>query len=236
MTEPHTSWAEIYDLAYEESFGDFYSALTETTIEQVMEIVEPPARIIDFGAGTGRLSIPLAACGFEVWAVEPSSAMLDQMHKKAGGEAIPTFTGRMQDFETDTPFDVAICVFTVLLYLLDEESLRRSLKAAYDVLHTGGYLLFDVPSRGIFNGFQCETNLINRNVVVKPIHDDVYSYEENTALTLDEDQKLYTDSFNIRYWSCDKVHQVLTEVGFHSIDELTANFIGTGSRYFMVQK
>ncbi len=236
MTEPHASWADVYDLVYEESFGDFYNSLTETTVEQIKDIVESPARIVDFGAGTGRLSIPLAACGYDVLAVEPSGAMLDQMHKKPGGDAIPSFTGKMQDFQTDTPFDIAICVFTVLIYLLDEESLRRSLKAAYVALRTGGYLLFDVPSRGIFSNFKCNTSLIKRNVIVKPCRDDIYTYEENTTLTRDGDQTLYTDSFKIRYWGFDKVHQFLTEVGFHSIDDLTFNFVGTGSRYFLVQR
>lgn len=236
MTEPHASWAGIYDLAYEESFGDFYNSLTETTVEQIKDIVESPSRIVDFGAGTGRLSIPLASCGYDVLAVEPSDAMLDQMHKKPGGDAIPGFKGKMQDFQTDTPFGMALCVFTVLIYLLDEESLRRSLKAAYDALRHGGYLLFDVPSRKIFNSFKCNTSLIKRNVVVKPCHDDIYSYEENTTLTRDGDQTFYTDSFKIRYWRFDKVNQFLTEVGFHSIDDLTASFIGTGSQYFSVRK
>jgi len=236
VTEPHASWADVYDLAYEESFGDFYNSLTETTVEQIKDIVESPARIVDFGAGTGRLSIPLASCGYDVLAVEPSVAMLSQMHKKPGGEAIPGFTGRMQDFQTDTLFDMAICVFTVLIYLLDEESLRRSLKAAYVALRPGGYLLFDVPSREIFNSFKCNTSLIKRNVIVKPRHDDIYSYEENTTLTRDGDQTLYTDSFKIRYWDIGKVHQFLTEIGFHSIDDLTAVFVGTGSQCFSVKK
>ena len=118
MTEPHASWADVYDLAYEESYGDFYNSLTETTVEQIKGIVESPARIVDFGAGTGRLAIPLASCGYDVLAVEPSGTMLSQMHKKPGGDAIPGFTGKMQDFQTDTPFDMAICVFTVLLLSL----------------------------------------------------------------------------------------------------------------------
>ena len=53
MTVPHASWAGIYDLVYEESFGQFYDALTNTTIDQIKKTVQPPASIVDFGAGTG---------------------------------------------------------------------------------------------------------------------------------------------------------------------------------------
>jgi len=60
MKMPHASWANIYDLAYEQSFGRFYDALTHATIEQIKESIQLPARIVDFGAGTGRISIPLS--------------------------------------------------------------------------------------------------------------------------------------------------------------------------------
>jgi 2-polyprenyl-3-methyl-5-hydroxy-6-metoxy-1,4-benzoquinol methylase len=74
--QPHSTWADVYDLAYERSFGDFYSQLTQATIQLVEEIVNPPAMVVDFGAGTGRLSIPLAELGFEITAVDPCLEML----------------------------------------------------------------------------------------------------------------------------------------------------------------
>ena len=55
--------------------------------------------------------------------------MVDQMYGKSGGKAVRSYIGKMQDFQTDTPFDMAICVFTVLLYLLDEDSLKSSFRA-----------------------------------------------------------------------------------------------------------
>ena len=35
MTEPHASWASVYDVAYEQSFGEFYKDLTSVTIEAI---------------------------------------------------------------------------------------------------------------------------------------------------------------------------------------------------------
>lgn len=58
--QPHSSWADVYDLAYQRSFGEFYNHLTDATVEMIVGRIRPPARIVDFGAGTGRLSIPLA--------------------------------------------------------------------------------------------------------------------------------------------------------------------------------
>ena len=35
MTTPHESWASVYDIAYEQSFGEFYHDLTGSTIETI---------------------------------------------------------------------------------------------------------------------------------------------------------------------------------------------------------
>ena len=45
---------------------------------------------------------------------------------------------------------MALCVFTVLLYLLDEEALEQSLEAAFRALRSGGTLLIDIPSKALF--------------------------------------------------------------------------------------
>ena len=51
MPAPHSSWAEVYDLVYEQSFGELYSQLTAATLEVVSRFAQPPTKIVDFGAG-----------------------------------------------------------------------------------------------------------------------------------------------------------------------------------------
>ncbi len=59
--------------------------------------LEPGARVLDVGAGTGKLTRVLVAAGFETVAVEPGGAMLDQLRlvvpeaeaHEAPAEAIP---------------------------------------------------------------------------------------------------------------------------------------------------
>ena len=153
MSEPHESWADVYDIAYEQSFGGTYRDLTSATVDTISNVVKPPARIVDFGAGTGRLSIPLSSVGFDVLAVEPSKGMLDQLKSKPGGSSVGMFHGKMEDFQSDTPFDMALCVFTVLLYLLDEDTLRKSIQASAQALHPGGFMLIDIPKKSLFKGW-----------------------------------------------------------------------------------
>ncbi|WP_315500919.1 class I SAM-dependent methyltransferase [Actinomyces radicidentis] len=44
---------------------------------------ERPLRAVDVGAGTGRATLPLAAAGLEVLAVDPSAAMLERLRANA---------------------------------------------------------------------------------------------------------------------------------------------------------
>jgi ubiquinone/menaquinone biosynthesis C-methylase UbiE len=52
-------------------------------IDALSELVPPGARILDIGAGTGHLALPLAARGFEVLAVEPAQEMLARLRDSA---------------------------------------------------------------------------------------------------------------------------------------------------------
>lgn len=93
---PHSSWADVYVLAYDRSFGEFYNRLTVAIIQVITDRICPGGSIVDFGAGTGRLSIPLADKGFEVTAVDPCWEMLCQLEqKKREGMKLRTVCSKM---------------------------------------------------------------------------------------------------------------------------------------------
>jgi SAM-dependent methyltransferase len=87
---PHDSWASVYDRVYEQTFGAFYANLTDTTLAVIASVAPPRGRIVDFGAGTGRLSIPLARAGYAVTAVEQSALMLAVLQAKAVRASLET--------------------------------------------------------------------------------------------------------------------------------------------------
>jgi SAM-dependent methyltransferase len=98
------------------------------------------ARVLDIGAGTGRVAIPLAGRGCHVAAVEPARGMLAELRAKTGdhkvsslaaeGAQLPFLAGR---------FDAV--VIARLLYLTPDW--RAILRDAHRVLAVGGYLLHE---------------------------------------------------------------------------------------------
>ena len=129
---PHDLWAGYYDFVYEQAFGRCYRDLTDLTLRTIAGLHQPPCAVVDFGAGTGRLSVPLAAAGYVVTAIEPSGPMLDVLQKKAraAGVRIDSRAGRMQDCALPADYDIALCLFTTISYLLDEDSLAAGLRCA----------------------------------------------------------------------------------------------------------
>ena len=81
-TNAHDSWADYYDCVYKLTH-EVYQQFTDQTLRVIRQLAAPPARVVDFGAGTGRLAIPLARAGYTIAAVEASAQMCRVLRAKA---------------------------------------------------------------------------------------------------------------------------------------------------------
>jgi predicted RNA methylase len=63
--------AHLYDL-----FG------SQDTIDFHVQYASGVSEVLDIGAGTGRVAVPIARTGTRVVCVEPSSAMIDVFRRK----------------------------------------------------------------------------------------------------------------------------------------------------------
>ena len=98
------------------------------------------ARIIDIGAGTGRVAVALASKGFQVVAVDPAIPMLQAMQRKAGESLVPAVAAE----GTRLPFrknSADAVVLARLLYLV--EDWQDLLREAKGVLTPGGILFHE---------------------------------------------------------------------------------------------
>jgi SAM-dependent methyltransferase len=70
---------------------------------------DPPARVLDAGAGTGFLSLLLAAQGYQVTAMDLSTGMLEKLRAKATGQRLDVETVRADAASPpDGPFDAVV--------------------------------------------------------------------------------------------------------------------------------
>ena len=70
---------------------------------------DPPARVLDAGAGTGFLSLLLAAQGYQVTAMDLSTGMLEKLRAKATGQGLDVEIVRADAVSPpDGPFDAVV--------------------------------------------------------------------------------------------------------------------------------
>jgi SAM-dependent methyltransferase len=142
-------FADVYD--------DWYADVSDAgaTVDRVASLAGAGGRVLELGAGSGRLAVPLAGRGLEVWAVDASSAMLDRLRGRPGGDRVHVADDDMAlladpGVVAAAPFDVALCAFNTLFNLTDTDAQRRCLARVRDLLAPGGVLLVEafVPPPG----------------------------------------------------------------------------------------
>ena len=112
--------------------------------DAVQARLAPPARILDFGCGSGDIAMNLADAGFTVTGFDLSAQMIEEarsadaqqrvtwMTRSASGDALP--------FD-DTSFD-AVITSSVLEYV---PALDATLREFVRILRPGGWLIATVP-------------------------------------------------------------------------------------------
>ena len=240
MKQPHDNWGAYYDYVYEQSFGPYYNELTAETLKLINQIL-PHGSIIDFGAGTGRLAIPLAKQGYSVIAVEKSKGMVNELNRKINEQKTEMELHNCSICEyNNASTKLALALFTVLSYSTSIDELSANLKNICKHIESGGYFFFDLPNTVFFS----QGRLLNiergnfRRIVelISNEENDVYTYHERCLGNLNGNQFSYEDSFRIKYWQMNIIDMLLQENGMHDTKMSFPEFQSTGSTYKLYRK
>lgn len=127
--------SDLYDLEYAHDYDvPFWLALAE----------REPGPVVEWGAGTGRIAVPLAVAGQDVTAVEVSEAMVERGRKK--DENVWWVTGDMRTAKPGRSYSLAVCAFNSFLCLLSVDDALLFLRNAREHLKPGGLLGIEVSA------------------------------------------------------------------------------------------
>jgi SAM-dependent methyltransferase len=127
--------ADLYDLEYSHDYDvPFWLSLAE----------REGGPVVEWGAGTGRLAIPLAGAGFEVTGVELSDKMVEEGRRKGG--TVEWVRGDMRTARLGRRYGVAVCAFNSFLCLPSVDDALAFLRNAREHLEPGGLLGIEVSA------------------------------------------------------------------------------------------
>jgi SAM-dependent methyltransferase len=139
----HYADAALYDYEYRRRRADltFYRELARRRGAE---------RILELGAGSGRITVPLARDGRHVVAIDRSAAMLARMRDRiarlprVAAARITPVVGDLRSFSVGGRFPLAIAAFNVLEHLYTRGEVTACLQRIAAHLEPGGAFAFDV--------------------------------------------------------------------------------------------
>jgi SAM-dependent methyltransferase len=106
--------------------------------------------VLEYGCGNGRIATAMAAAGVEVWGIDYSKPMLDDLERQlAKGypkirERIHLIHGDMREVEIARKFSLVLAPFNVMLHLYTRQDVEQFLQKAKQHLGSEGRFIGDV--------------------------------------------------------------------------------------------
>jgi len=156
----YEAWS--YGDAFADVYDDWYADVSDvaaTTAVLAELALAAGGPVLELGVGSGRLAVPLADRGLTVWGLDASTAMLERLRARPGGDRVRAVVGDMADpvaALAATPgapsaFGLVACTFNTLFLLTSEEAQQACLRAAAGLLGPGGAVVVEaiVPAEGL---------------------------------------------------------------------------------------
>ncbi|HEY7146955.1 MAG TPA: class I SAM-dependent methyltransferase [Streptosporangiaceae bacterium] len=128
-------WAGVYD--------EDHAEMDPAPAVEFLAGLAGGGRVLELAIGTGRVALPLAGRGIAVEGIDASTAMVEQLRAKPGGELIPVVVGDMAQVPASGPFSVVYLVFTTLFCLLSQARQAECFRNVARVLGPGGMFVIE---------------------------------------------------------------------------------------------
>ncbi len=135
-------------------FSAFYDIYVGERLEDLAIYLEYTARsqtpVLEVGAGTGRLTIPIAKAGASVFAVDISPSMLAILESRLSTEPpeirrrVRVICADARQLDLEVSFDLIMVPFYTFNYLLTPGDQGAALRSFSRHLSDGGHVLIDV--------------------------------------------------------------------------------------------
>ena len=153
MSDLPDHFGEAVAASYDGDDGRFSAAHLALESAFLAELAGPEGRALELAIGTGRIALPLAERGVEVWGIDLSEAMVARLRAKPGGAEIPVELG---DFSTalagvgmEGEFDLVYLVFNTIGNVASQDAQVATFANAARHLRPGGCFVVETGTPGV---------------------------------------------------------------------------------------
>jgi len=114
-------------------------------LEQAHSKTAPTSKILDFGCGSGRYTIPLAPHCKTIVAYDPCPEAINLLNRQSQQNVMPTQD--LGDVLRAAPYDMVVCIFGVLSHIPERQARLDTLRFLRRCLAADGLLFVSVPNR-----------------------------------------------------------------------------------------
>lgn len=223
---PQTYGDAIAD-AYDTLFGEHHD--TAAAVEQLAHLARRTSatRVLELGVGTGRLALPLTARGIDVWGIDASPAMVEQLRHKPGGNDLPVAVGDMAAIDLralpggdHARFGVVFVAVNTFFNLTSEDAQQRCLRRVHDVLAPGGLFVLEafVPTVDRpTNLVEARTVAIDHVILTATRHDPTTQTVECQMIEIRE-SGIRLRPLTIRYAPVDELDAMARAAGLELVE------------------
>ena len=128
--------------------GDFENAKRRNAaFFATLELAPRPGAVaVDLGCGPGCQSLPLAALGYDVLAIDFCRELVDELRARAGDLPVRAICDDLSSFRRHlgSEPDLVVCMGDTLVHLADEETVFRVLDDVCAALKPGGRFIYAI--------------------------------------------------------------------------------------------
>jgi SAM-dependent methyltransferase len=133
------NYARFYDLIYHQQRDGVDNEYYQNEIRQTK------GKILEVGAGTGRLFCDALIQGADIYGIDISHSMIEVLYKKLNRDQYNRVSlQNIIDFSFDFKFDLIIAPFRVIMHLLEKDDQIRAINNIRNHLNPNGRFIFDV--------------------------------------------------------------------------------------------
>jgi ubiquinone/menaquinone biosynthesis C-methylase UbiE len=120
-----------------------FDSKAEAAVDMLRELAGYAGRALEFGVGTGRIAVPLAARGVEVWGIDNSQPMLDVLATKADQGKVHGVAGDITAIRLGEQFNVVYFPLATISSLTTQQAQLDCFRTAAAHLRPGGAFVLE---------------------------------------------------------------------------------------------